>query len=75
MEELLNYVEVTKSVFVPSRWPMSNIKTLVVTLVRKIINEKKNVFSILQINDIPAKLITRKNKSDCVHVFEEVSGT
>lgn len=75
MEELLNYVEVTKSVFVLSRWPLSNIKTLVVTLVRKIINEKKNVFSILQVNHIPAKLITRKNKSDCVHVFEEVSGT
>ncbi|AGO14466.1 BV8 family protein [Diolcogaster facetosa bracovirus] len=35
MEELLNYVEVTKNVLVPSRWPLSNIKTLVVTLVRK----------------------------------------
>ncbi|KAG8039937.1 hypothetical protein G9C98_004546 [Cotesia typhae] len=75
MEELLNYVEVTKNVLVPSRWPLSNIKTLVVTLVRKIINENKNVFSILQVNDIPTKLITRKNKSDYVHVFEEISGT
>lgn len=75
MEELLNYVEVTKNVLVPSRWPLSNIKTLVVTLVRKIINENKNVFSILQVNDIPTKLITRKNESDYVHVFEEVSGT
>nr|CCQ19233.1 conserved hypothetical protein BV8 [Cotesia sesamiae Kitale bracovirus] len=75
MEELLNYVEVTKNVLVSSRWPLSNIKTLVVTLVRKIINENKNVFSILQVNDIPTKLITRKNESDYVHVFEEISGT
>ncbi|KAH0547131.1 hypothetical protein KQX54_017193 [Cotesia glomerata] len=75
MEKSLICVELTEGVYVPSRWPLSDIKTLVIALARKIIKETKNVFSILQVNGIPAKLITRKNKSDDMHLFEEISGT
>ncbi|CAD6243512.1 GSCOCT00014182001.2-RA-CDS [Cotesia congregata] len=75
MEKSLIYVELTEGIYVPSRWPLSDIKMLVVALARKIIKENKNVFSILQVNGIPAELITRKNKSDDMHLFEEISGT
>ncbi|CAD6243576.1 GSCOCT00014223001.2-RA-CDS [Cotesia congregata] len=58
MEKSLIYVELTEGVYVPSRWPLSNIKMLVIALARKIIKENQNVFSILRINGISAKLIT-----------------
>ncbi|CAD6243648.1 GSCOCT00014240001.2-RA-CDS [Cotesia congregata] len=75
MEGFLYYVKLTKDIFVPSGCPLDCIDRLVLTLAEKIINENNRVNSILQVKDIPAKLVTLKNNDDFVFVFEQVSIT
>ncbi len=73
MEGFPRYVELTKDIFVPFEWPLDGIDKLVLTLAEKIIKDDNSVNSILQVKEIPAKLVTLINNNYCVYVFEQVS--
>ncbi|KAH0547122.1 hypothetical protein KQX54_017167 [Cotesia glomerata] len=75
MKGFPHYVLLTKDILVPSGWPLDGIDRLVLTLAEKIINENNSVNSILQVKDVPAKLVTLINNDDFVYVFEQVSIT
>lgn len=67
------YVKLANNIFIPAEWPISGLDKLVLTLARKIIDQNNGISSILQLKDIPAKLVTQTVNSGLVHVFEKVS--
>ncbi|XP_057321124.1 uncharacterized protein LOC130664940 [Microplitis mediator] len=66
------YVELAPSILVPYEWPIRGLESLVLTLAEEIIAQDDSVKSILQVKNIPAKLIRHIDSSGFTYVFEKV---
>ena len=73
MEKFATYVKLASDVLVPPDWPLDGIDKLVLTLARKIIDDCDNANPILQVRDIPTRLIVESDLSGVMHVFQKVS--
>lgn len=62
------YVELKRDIHVPIEWPISEMKQLIICFAEKII--KDGPWYILQINEVPAKLIC--SESNCVYTFQKI---
>lgn len=73
MEEFATYVKLTSDILVPRDWPLDGIEKLVLALARKIIDEWDNSNPILQVRDIPTRLIVQSDLNGVMRVFQKVS--
>lgn len=72
MEDFGTYVRLASDILVPAEWPLGGIDKLVLALARKIIDEGDDVTPILQVRDVPTKLIRQADLAGVMRVFQRV---
>uniref|UniRef100_UPI00043FFDCA hypothetical protein n=1 Tax=Microplitis demolitor TaxID=69319 RepID=UPI00043FFDCA len=66
------YVELAPGILVPYEWPIRGLENLVLTLAKEIIAKDDSVRFILQVKNIPAKLVRHIDRSGFTYIFEKV---
>ncbi|XP_014299758.1 uncharacterized LOC103579078 isoform X1 [Microplitis demolitor] len=66
-------VEVVPNIFVPIEWPIEGLENLIVTLAKKIIARFNFLSPIVQVKNIPTRLIRRIYMNTPAYFFQKVS--
>nr|AOH69158.1 hypothetical protein A6F54_89 [Microplitis mediator bracovirus] len=67
------YVELAENIYVPYEWPIRGIENLILVLAEKIISQFGFASPVLQVKNIPTRLMRRTKTTGSIHVFEKVA--
>ncbi|XP_057322112.1 uncharacterized protein LOC130665659 [Microplitis mediator] len=67
------YAELAPNIFVPTEWPIQGLEDLIVTLAKRIIARFNVLSPIVQVKNIPTRLIRRVYVNNSGYFFQKVS--
>ncbi|XP_057320795.1 uncharacterized protein LOC130664736 [Microplitis mediator] len=67
------YVELAPNILVPKEWPIRGIETFLLQVIEKLINHSQHASPILQVTNIPARLVKRETIKGICYIFKTVS--
>lgn len=67
------YVELAPNILVPQEWPICRIETFLLKVIEKLINHCQHTNPILQVTNIPARLVRREAINGMCYIFKKVS--